>query len=201
MNNYQITNLRGYFDQQDFRKTWTNIAMDIKIRKYDQLDNIPEFRQLPDQFQNQMRGETIPLNGDYTFFYNQQYFSRFCAILSIEQKEKYLALYQEKKPSVNTQALLTGIGIGSLFFIWNIFKYLEDAQKLPTTNKSSNQMTTFNRLVSYTSKNYFTVILTVLSPIAAYFLTRIWLSNSDLRHKQLVHACMLKKLESIANSG
>lgn len=200
MNNNQLTNLRGYFNQQDFQKTWSDIVTDVKIRKFDNLYNVPEFRELPNQLQNEMRNETIPLNGDYKFFDNQQYFDRFYAILLTKQKEKYLALYQEKKPSVNTQALLTGIGIGSIFFLWNIFKYLGETQKL-TTNKSSYQMTTFSRMSSYTSNHYLMVILTVVSPIAAYFLTRTWLSNSDLRHKQLVHACVLKKLESIANSG
>ncbi|CAF1135296.1 unnamed protein product [Adineta ricciae] len=117
MTTSELTNLRGYFDQQDLQKTWMNIATDIKIRKYDQLDNIPEFRQLPNDFQNQIRSETIPLNGDYKFFDNQQYLDRFYAMLAIKQKEKYLAFYQEKKPSVNTQILLTGIGIGSLCFI------------------------------------------------------------------------------------
>lgn len=200
MTTSELTNLRGYFDRQDFQKTWMNIATDIKIRKYDQLDNIPEFRQLPHNFQNQLRAETIPLNGDYKFIDNQQYLDRFHAILAIKEKEKYLALYQEKKPSVNTQALLTGIGIGGLFFIWHIFKYLEDTNRL-TANQSLHQMTTVNRIVSYTSKHYLATILTVLSPIAAYFLTRKWLFDSDLRHKQLVHACVLKKLESIAKSG
>ncbi|CAF1542912.1 unnamed protein product [Adineta ricciae] len=200
MTTSELTNLRGYFDQPDLQKTWMNIATDIKIRKYDQLDNIPEFRQLPNDFQNQMRSETIPLNGDYKFFDNQQYLDRFYAMLAIKQKEKYLAFYQEKKPSVNTQILLTSIGIGSLCFIWHIFKYLEDTHKL-TASQNLNQMTTVNRLVSYTSKHYFTMILTVLSPIAVYFLTRKWIFDSDIRHKQLVHACVLKKLESIAKTG
>ncbi|CAF1435321.1 unnamed protein product [Adineta ricciae] len=201
MTNFQVTNLRDCFQQKDFQTNWMNIATDIKIRKYDQLNNIPEFRQLPNQFQNQIQNEVIPLNGNYKFFSNQQYFNRFYAILSTKEKEKYLALYQEKKSSVNTQAFLTGIGIGSLFLIWNILKYFQDTQQSTTTNKSSYQITTFNRLVSYTSKHSFMVILTVLSPIAAYFLTQKWLLNNDLRHKQLVHACVLKKLESIVKSN
>jgi hypothetical protein len=199
MNNNQIRALRGYFDREDFKKTWLGIASDIKIRKFDNLNNIPEFRELPNEFQNQMRNR-IPLNDDSEILDHPQYFNRFYAILLTKQKEKYLALYQEKKPSVNTQALLTGIGIGSIFFLWNIFKYLEETQKL-TTNKTSYQMTTFNRMASYTSNHYLMVILAFVSPIAAYFLTRTWLSDSDLRHKQLVHACVLKKLESITNSG
>ena len=44
-------NVSNSYNQKNFEDLWLRIGADIKIRRFQNLNDIPEFRQLPNQLQ------------------------------------------------------------------------------------------------------------------------------------------------------
>ena len=165
------------FDQLRWR-----IVTDIRIRKFDRLNNVPEFYELPIELQNEIRTVIENIN-DYRVFRSEQYSNKSHAILFTNDNEKWMAIFQEKRLSINTRALFVSILICGLFYIWQVVK-------LRTSNTSKG-------IISYLESNLFQMALIIMTLALAFYLSRKWLSTRDSKYNALVEACMLEKLRKL----
>jgi hypothetical protein len=194
------TNERVLANQPDLEQIWLRVATDIKIRKFENLDNIPEFHELPNKLQNQLKSAVTGLNNDYKVFRDEQELPRFHAILFGKEKDKYLAIYEDKTPSTTLRSSFATLGlIGVFLFIWHhLFKIFNETQtqQLPlVVNNNSNDITMFSDW-----NNLLPIVLSIAPSLLAYPLLKRWFSTQDSAYNKLIEGCMLKKLNGISNS-
>jgi hypothetical protein len=208
MTDNTIQDLRSFYDHEDFKHLWLRIATHIKIRKSDQLDHLREFLNLPNELQDEIKNKMNTIQNDYNIFSNEKYISNSHVILSTNEKEQWIAIFQDSRPSINliTLFIRIGIGIGTIFFIWNVLKYLNYIQEPTYDNNlqsqihnSSKSINIFDNVASYIWNNFFGMIVSTLPLILALYANQNWLSSRDIKYSKLVEACMLKKLESVSN--
>ncbi|CAF1253283.1 unnamed protein product [Adineta steineri] len=193
------TNERVLENQVDLEKIWLRVATDIKIRKFENLVDIPEFHDLPNQLQNQLKNEMSNLNNDYKIFHNEQKFTNLHAILFSKRKDKYLAIYEEKTPSVAVRTSLATLGFTAVFiFIWHqLFQTFQETQmqQLPLVSNSPNGTSTVSDL-----NHLLSLVLSIVPSLFGYSHLQRWFSTRDSAYNKLVEGCMLKKLDGISNS-
>ncbi|CAF1435303.1 unnamed protein product [Adineta ricciae] len=185
------TNERILSNQGDLQEIWLRVATDIKIRKFTNLNDIPEFHDLPNQLQNQLQNELLNFNNDYyKIFHNEQELKNFHTIIFSNEKEKYLAIYEEKTPSVAVRSSLTTLGFTVIFiFIWHqLFQIVNQSQ----TQQLSNSNNDLSNLLS--------LILGIVPSLFGYSHLQRWFSTRDSVYNKLIEGCMLKKLDGISNS-
>ncbi|CAF0761600.1 unnamed protein product [Adineta steineri] len=204
MSNNEATNSLSINSEEYFQEMWLCIATDIKIRKFENLNDIYEYHQLPNRLQNELQNEIIILNGDYKLFHNEQNFTHFHAILYVKEKEKYLALFEDNTLSKNIRSLFSTIGLAVVCsLVWDRLEFFVKTQTSNTGRRPP--------LVVANSPNGITappgwinLLLTISSimPLAlTYPVFQRWFSIRDSAYNKLVKGCMLKKLEGISNSG
>ncbi len=105
-----------------------------------------------------------------------------------------IAIFQDNRPSINLQTLLIRIGIGSIFFIWNVFKYVNYIQKSTYDNdlqtEAQNSLKSINMLdniASYIWNNFFEMTLTTLPLIRGIVISpnvsfANWRISYEIRH-------------------
>lgn len=201
-------NVSNSYDREDFVNLWLRIGADIKIRQFQNINDIPEFHQLPNQLQTDLNNKMISINNDSEVSHRYEHFKNFHAILSIKNKQKYLAIYRDTKPSMYMRTLISSIEIGGVFFIWTLFK---NFSTLPGSNPSSRQpfLTDSNStdfIAEYRTplSGWYSMVssLSIIIPLSLlYILFRKWFSTPDSIHNNLIRACLLKKLEIISNTS
>jgi hypothetical protein len=194
------TNERLTANQPDLEQIWLQVATDIKIRKIQNLNDIPEFHELPNQLKDELKNAVIGLNDGHKPFHKEEGLICFHAILFIKEKEKYLAIYEEKKPSEQMRSSLATAGLfGVCLFIWHhLFKFFNETQtqQLPlVVNNNSNDITTLSDW-----NNLLSIVLSIAPSVFAYPLLKRWFSTQDSVYNKLIEGCMLKKLDGISNS-
>lgn len=185
-------------NQSDLEQIWLQIATDIKIRRFDNLGDLPEFQQLPNQLQNDLISATKELKNDYKMFHNEKGLTSFHVILYDKEKEKYAAIYEEKKPSEDIRSSLAAGGLLVVcLFIWHqLFKIINETQirQLPLASiNNSNGITMFSDW-----SNSLSIILSIVPSLIAYPLLKRWFSTQDSAYNKLIEGCMLKKLYGIS---
>ena len=150
----------------------------------------------------------ISINNYSEVSHRHEHFENFHTILSIKNREKYLAIYRDTKPSMYMRALIGSIGISGVFFIWSVFK---NFSTLPGSNLSSQQpfvtnSNATNIIATYRTASFgcYSMVssLSIIIPLSVlYLLFRKWFSTPDSIHNKLIKACLLTKLESISNTS
>lgn len=191
-------NERTTANQTDLQQIWLQVATDIKIRKIENLVDLPEFHHLPNQLQHQLQNDFSNLNHDYKIFHNEQELTHFHVMLFNKEKDRYLAIYQEKKPSVTVRSILSTLGFTAVFvFIWHqLFKIVNgtQAQQLPSTDNNSAGATTVPGL-----NDLLSLVIGLVPSLFTYPYIQNWFSTRDSVYNKLIEGCMLKKLDSISN--
>lgn len=185
--------LRIFYGEEDPDHLWRRIVTDIKIRKFNNLDTVHEFRELPNELQNEI-GNNVKNDNDYKRFSSKQYFNSSYAILFTNKTEKWIAIFQEKRMPVNIRALIMSVLIIGVLYIWMIFK---------SRKQNSNEFSANNSLkdiISYFGNTLFRMISIVLPLPLAFYLFKKWLLARELKYNELVEACMLQKLQTLTNS-
>ena len=193
------TNETVLANQTELEQIWTRVATDIKIRKFENLPDVPEFHDLPSELQNQLNNEVSSLTNDYKIFRNEQKLTNHHAILFNKDKDKYLAIYEEKMPSTGLRTSLSALGLSMVFiFIWHqLFKYFDETQmrQFSSANNGPSGLATGSDL-----SHLLSLVLSFVPTVVGYSHLRTWFSTRDSAYNKLIEGCMLKKLDGISTS-
>ncbi|CAF4039499.1 unnamed protein product [Adineta steineri] len=197
--NNEATNSLSINSEEYFQELWLCIATDIKIRKFENLNDIYEFHQLPNRLQNELQNEVIILNGDYKLFHNEQNFTHFHVILYVKDTEKYLAIFEDKTLSKNIRSLFSTIGLAVVCsLVWDRLEFFVTTQTSNTGRRPP--LVVANSPNGITAPSGWINLLSTISSIMPLALTypvfQRWFSTRDSAYNKLVKGCMLKKLEA-----
>ncbi|CAF1482784.1 unnamed protein product [Adineta ricciae] len=191
--------------QEDCEQIWLSIATDIQIRKFENLDDIPEFHQLSDELQKTLKSELTTLNNQHKMFYDEQELKNFHVILYVKDKENYLAIYEEQTQSQQIRAIVKRMRLAELYqcLLNSIHKdpdqdqtsnndHQEQSQPIEKNNSNSTGLSRWRNFLSRVPN-------TNVQDYMPSFLQQST-STSELRRNELIETCMVRKLESILNA-
>ncbi|CAF1414830.1 unnamed protein product [Adineta steineri] len=192
-------------NQTDFEQIWLQIATDIKVRKVENLDDIPEFHQLPDQLQNQLKNEIATLNNECKIFHDEQGLKNFHVILFPKDKENYLAIYEEQTQIQQMRAIANSVGLTKVYqCLLNFISKDSDQEQTPTNDHQEQSQSVEENDLNSTESSRWPNVLREVPKINPWHYIPSFLqkssSTSELPYNKLIEICMLRKLESISNT-
>ncbi|CAF1542936.1 unnamed protein product [Adineta ricciae] len=188
-----MEDLKLLFEREDFKHVWLQIAADIKIRTYDELNDIPEFGALPSQLRNKIQCFAKGVKFNYETFYDAgSIYSTAHVVLIIQENENWLEIFPYHYATTLTKTVMTLFGSavlvsGIYYFCAASPEYLAPLIKfiLANSDKVQNGLASLARQLF--SREGFNTFME-------------WLTNDNSAWHLLIAACILKKLQGIRNS-
>lgn len=185
-----MEDLRSFFNMGDFKEIWARIAADIKVRKYAKLKDIPEFKQMPSEIQEEVDFFNKSSRFNYETFHDKGFLYSTAHVILIDAgDENWIGMFR--------YYYATGIGkilgmiLGTGVLISGVYYFINVAPQLVTS------------IIGYISKNYekiqdaiVTYAGSLLTVTALYTFCK-WLTNDYSPFNMLIAACILKKLDGI----
>ncbi len=181
--------IKKLYDRKDFDETYIRLRNDIKIRKYKNLNDLPEINELPSKVQTTIRSAATNLNFYYETVVDEGWFSNKAYVVVFDQgKENWMGMFEY---SYATTAVKIGGIIGAGVCVAGVWYY------------SGAIAEYVNSVIGYISQNYANLqnsilkYAEVLFSVATFIAFRKWLLNEQSEWKMLITACILKKLQSV----
>ncbi|CAF1253244.1 unnamed protein product [Adineta steineri] len=181
--------LQKLYDRDDFKEVWLRVATDIKIRTYENLNDLPEVQNLSSKVQQQIHSAANRVQFNYEtiidegMFYNTAY-----VVLFDQNKENWMGMYQYNYATTLSKGLAVALGLGVC--VGGVYYFCAAAPQHVST------------LIGFISSNYASLqnwiirVAGTIFSIATYKAFLNWLTNEHSEWKMLVAACILKKIQN-----